>query len=188
MSHPEETRMDRKDAAVMMGGAAAASVVAVRTLQRFKHKLQQEPVQVSKEGSLVTRNISLDQATRVVDGAVRRAGELGIRQDVAVVDAGGNLKSFVRMDGAWLGSIDIAIRKARTARLFDTTTASLGKLAQPGESLYGIEQSNDGLIVFGGGAPIKDNDGVIIGAIGVSGSTVDDDIEVAEAGIASLNA
>ncbi len=179
--------MDRKNAAVMMGGAAAASVVAVRTLQRFKQKLQQEPVQMSQDGSLVTRSISLDQATRVIEAAVRKARELGIREDVAVVDAGGNLKSFVRMDGAWLGSIDIAIRKARTARLFDATTASLGRLAQPGESLYGIEQSNDGLIVFGGGVPIKDTDGAIIGAVGVSGSTVDDDIEVAEAAIAAMN-
>ncbi len=178
--------MDRRDAAVMVGGAAAASVVAVKTLQRFKHKLQQEPIRMTQEGSLVTKNISLEQATRVVDAAVRKARDLGIREDVAVVDAGGNLKAFARMDGAWIGSIDIAIRKARTARLFDMTTADLGRMAQPGNPLYGIEESNGGLIVFGGGMPIKDPDGAIIGAIGASGSTVDDDVEVAEAAIASL--
>ncbi len=178
--------MDRKDAAVMVGGAAAASVVAVKTLQRFRHRHQQEPVQMGQDTAIVSKNISLDQATRLVDAAVRKARELGINEDIAVVDAGGNLKAFARMDGAWLGSIDIAIRKARTARLFDTATADLGKKAQPGDSLYGIEESNGGLIVFGGGLPIKDSEGAIIGAIGASGSTVDDDVAVAEAAIASL--
>ncbi len=178
--------MDRKGAAVMVGGAAAASVVAMRTLQRFKGKQQQEEVHMSQDGAVLTKNISLDQANRLVDAAVRKARDLGIKEDIAVVDAGGNLKAFARMDGAWLGSIDIAIRKARTARLFDSSTADLGKKAQPGDPLYGIEQSNGGLIVFGGGIPIRDGDGAIIGAIGASGSTVEDDVTVAEAAIASL--
>ncbi len=178
--------MDRKNAAAVVGGAAAASVVAVKTFQRFRQKQQQEPVAKSRDGTVVTKNVSLDQANRLVEAAVRKARDLGINEDIAVVDAGGTLKAFVRMDGAWLGSIDIAIRKAKTARLFDTATAELGKKAQPGDSLYGIEESNGGLIVFGGGLPIKDGDGGIIGAIGVSGSTVDNDVAVAEAAIASL--
>ncbi len=178
--------MDRKGAAAVVSGAAAAGVVAVKTFQRFKQKQQQEPVQMTADGAVVSKNISLDQANRMVEAAVRKARDLGINEDIAVVDAGGNLKAFARMDGAWLGSIDIAIRKARTARLFDTATADLGRKAQPGDSLYGIEESNGGLIVFGGGLPIKDSEGVIIGAIGASGSTVEDDVAVAEAALASL--
>ena len=86
------------------------------------------------------------------------------------------------MDGAWLGSIDIAIKKARTARMFDMNTGEIGKLSQPGGSLYNIEHSNDGLITFPGGVPIKNREGEIIGAIGVSGSTVENDHAVATAG------
>jgi uncharacterized protein GlcG (DUF336 family) len=87
------------------------------------------------------------------------------------------------MDGAWLGSIDIAIRKARTARLFDMETSEIGKMSQPGESIYGVELSNGGLISFGGGIPLKDADGTVIGAVGVSGSSVENDVEVAEAAV-----
>ena len=106
--------------------------------------------------------------------------------DIAVVDAGGNLKAFARMDGAWLGSIDIATTKARTARYFDLPTEALGALSQPGGPLYGIEVSNGGLITFPGGLPLKSLDGMIIGAIGVSGSTVENDHAVAAAGAAAL--
>src|SRR5205814_9869347 len=101
----------------------------------------------------------------------------------AVVDAGGNLKGFARMDGAWLGSIDISIKKAKTARYFDMPTGEIGKLSQPGQPLYQIEVSNGGLITFPGGIPIKSGD-QIIGAIGSSGSTVDNDHAVSEAGAA----
>jgi uncharacterized protein GlcG (DUF336 family) len=104
--------------------------------------------------------------------------------DIAVVDAGGNLKAFARMDGAWLGSIDISIKKAKTARYFDMPTGEIGKLSQPGQPLYQIEVSNGGLISFPGGVPLKLADGTIIGAIGVSGSTVENDHTVAEAGAA----
>ena len=90
------------------------------------------------------------------------------------------------MDGAWLGSIDIAIKKAKTARFFDMPTGEIGKLSQPGGSLYNIEHSNGGLISFPGGIPLKNKDGDVIGAIGVSGSTVEDDHAVAEAGIAGF--
>ena len=84
-----------------------------------------------------------------------KAEEMGVKMNIAVVDAGANLKAFARMDGAWLGSIDIAIRKARTARFFDMNTGEIGKLSQPGGSLFGIEHSNGGLITFPGGVPIR---------------------------------
>src|SRR5580765_6561206 len=106
--------------------------------------------------------------------------------DIAVVDAGGNLKAFARMDGAWLGSIDISIRKARTARWFDMNTGEIGKLSQPGGPLFGIEHSNGGLITFPGGVPLKDRGGDVVGAIGVSGSTVENDHAVAIAGAQAL--
>ena len=102
-------------------------------------------------GALATQDVSLAQAQAVLDAAIARAAELGTRMDVAVVDAGANLKAFARMDGAWLGSIDIAIRKARTARLFDMPTGDIGQLSQPGGPLYQIEVSNGGLITFPGG-------------------------------------
>jgi uncharacterized protein GlcG (DUF336 family) len=128
--------------------------------------------------------LKLDITQRIIEAAKSKAEELNIKEDIAVVDAGGNLKAFARMDGAWLGSIDIAMRKARTARYFDTESAKLGKMSQPGQPLYGIEFSNDGLITFGGGIPLEDSSGTIIGAIGVSGSTVENDVKVAEAGAA----
>ena len=103
------------------------------------------------------------------------------------MDAGGNLKAFARMDGAWLGSIDISMKKARTARYFDMNTGDIGGLSQPGGPLYQIEVSNGGLITFPGGVPIKNADGEIIGAIGVSGSTVENDHTVAAAGAAAIS-
>lgn len=131
-------------------------------------------------------DITLEQAYGVVKAAYEKALEMGVKMDIAVVDAGANLKAFVRMDGAWLGSIDIAIKKAKTARFFDMPTGEIGKLSQPGESLYQIEVSNGGLISFPGGIPLKNEKGDIIGAIGVSGSTVEDDHTVAEAGVSAL--
>ncbi len=112
---------------------------------------------------------------------------MNVKMDIAVVDAGANLKAFVRMDNAWLGSIDICIKKAKTARFFDMPTGEIGKISQPGESLFGIEVSNGGLITFPGGIPLKDTEGNVIGGIGVSGSTVEDDHAVAEAGVAALS-
>ena len=132
-------------------------------------------------GALGTKDISLEQAKAAVEAAIKKSEEIGTLMDIAVVDAGGNLKAFSRMDGAWLGSIDIAHKKARTARWFDMPTGTIGGLSQPGGSLYNIEHSNGGLITFPGGVPIKDGDAVI-GAIGVSGSSVENDHAVAEAG------
>ena len=131
-------------------------------------------------------NLTAAQAQSIVDAARKKSEEMGIKQNIAVVDAGANLKAFLRMDGAWLGSIDIAITKAKTARFFDMPTGDLGELSQPGGSLYAIEHSNGGLISFPGGIPLKQGDEVV-GAIGVSGSTVDDDHAVAEAGVAALS-
>ncbi len=126
-------------------------------------------------------DVTTKQARAVVDAALKKAEEIGTKMNIAVVDAGANLKAFARMDDAWLGSIDIAIKKARTARFFDMPTGAIGQLSQPGGSLYHIEHSNGGLITFPGGVPLKNKDGVIIGAVGVSGSTVENDHTVAAA-------
>ena len=132
-------------------------------------------------------DISLKQAQDAVAAAIAKADQIGVKMNIAVVDAGANLKAFARMDGAWLGSIDISIKKARTARFFDMNTGAIGGLSQPGGSLYQIEVSNGGLITFPGGVPIENGAGEIIGAIGVSGSAVEDDHAVAAAGAASVS-
>lgn len=125
--------------------------------------------------------LPLRDAVRRVEAGMAQADELGVRVNLALVDAGGHLEHFCRMDGAWLGSIDIAMRKARTAALFQTSTAALGEISQPGGPVYGIEWSNSGLVSFGGGLPITDDSGLLIGAVGVSGGTVAEDIQIAEA-------
>ncbi len=122
------------------------------------------------------------QAWAAIEAAMKKSKEIGTKMDIAVVDAGANLKGFLRMDDAWIGSIDISIKKARTARFFDMNTGEIGKLSQPGGPLFGIEHSNGGLISFPGGVPIRSKSGAIIGAIGVSGSTVENDHAVAAAG------
>ncbi len=127
-------------------------------------------------------DVSLEMAMNMIAAARAKASEIDTKMDIAVVDAGGNLKAFVRMDGAWLGSIDIAIKKAKTARYFDMNTGDIGELSQPGQPLFNIEHSNGGLITFPGGVPIKDGEGNVIGAIGVSGSSVENDHAVAMAG------
>ncbi len=127
-------------------------------------------------------DIDLTQAQQAVEAALNKANDMGVKMDIAVVDVGANLKTFARMDGAWLGSIDIAQKKARTARWFDMPTGAIGQLSQPGGPLFNIEHSNNGLITFPGGLPLKDSGGEVIGAIGVSGSTVEDDHAVASAG------
>jgi uncharacterized protein GlcG (DUF336 family) len=131
-------------------------------------------------------DMTLQQARAAVEAAMKKAEQIGAKMNIAVVDAGTNLKAFARMDGAWLGSIDISIRKARTARFFDMNTGQVGQLSQPGGSLFGIEHSNGGLITFPGGIPIRNASGTVIGAIGVSGSLVENDHAVAEAGAAAV--
>jgi uncharacterized protein GlcG (DUF336 family) len=132
-------------------------------------------------------DIDLQQAEAAVAAAKKKAAEIGTKMDIAVVDAGANLKAFARMDDAWLGSIDISIRKARTARFFNMPSGDIGSLSQPGGPLYNIEHSNGGLISFPGGVLIKNGAGEIIGAIGVSGSSVEDDHAVAEAGASAVS-
>jgi uncharacterized protein GlcG (DUF336 family) len=131
-------------------------------------------------------DINLSQAQSILDAAVKKAEEIDTLMDIAVVDAGGNLKAFYRMDGAWLGSIDISIKKARTARFFDMNTGDIGAASQPGGPLFNIEVSNGGLISFPGGIPLRQNGGEIVGGIGVSGSSVENDHTVAEAGAQAL--
>jgi uncharacterized protein GlcG (DUF336 family) len=130
-------------------------------------------------------DITLEQTERILAAARAEATERGLAMNVAIVDAGANLKAFCRQDGAWLGSIDIAIKKARTARFFDMPTGDVGKLSQPGGLLFGIEVSNGGLISFPGGLPLS-IDGAIVGAVGVSGSTVEHDHAVAAAGVNAI--
>jgi len=132
-------------------------------------------------------DIDLDQAQTVVAAALKKAEEISTLMNVTVIDAGGNLKAFARMDGAWLGSIDISAKKARTARFFDMDSGAIGNLSQPAGPLYNIEVSNGGLITFPGGVPLKNASGEIIGAIGVSGSTVGNDHTVAVAGASALS-
>jgi len=131
-------------------------------------------------------HVTIAEAETAIAAARKRAAELGTEMCIAVVDSGANLKAFHRMDDAWVGSIDIAIKKAKTAVFFGMPTGQIGKLSQPGGPLYGIEHSNEGLITFPGGLPIVDQEGVLIGAIGVSGSSVENDHDVALAGVAPV--
>jgi uncharacterized protein GlcG (DUF336 family) len=130
--------------------------------------------------------ITLAQAEKLISAAKEKATAIDTKMNIAIVDGGANLVAFARMDGAWLGSLDISIKKAKTARFFDMNTGSIGELSQPGGSLYNIEHSNNGLITFPGGIPFKNAEGEVIGAIGVSGSSVENDHAVAEAGVAAL--
>ena len=128
-------------------------------------------------------SITLEQAQAIVRSATAKAEEIGVPMNIAVVDAGNNLTAFARQDGAWLGSIAVAQDKAFTARAFDAATGDLYDMAQPGGSLYGITTSNHGQVTtFPGGLPIRSGE-EIIGAVGVSGGTVDQDQSVAEAAL-----
>lgn len=133
-------------------------------------------------------SLSLDEAKRMLEAGEQAAVRLGLAYNIAVVDHAGHLVAFSRQDGALIGSIDLAINKARTARIFSKTTAYLCTLAQPGAPLFGIDQSNGGkVVIFGGGIPVSMG-GQIVGAVGTSAGTVEQDIAVAEAAIAALDA
>jgi len=126
--------------------------------------------------------VTLDDARRVIAAAERKAAEIGQPMNIAVVDAGGNLVAHVRMDRAWVGSIDISINKAWTARAFDISTKQLAELSQSGDQFFGIHASNHGrVMIFAGGVPLKRGDQVM-GAVGVSGGMGKQDQAVAEAG------
>ena len=131
--------------------------------------------------------LTLEDAKRMLSAAEATASGLGIAYNIAVVDAGGHLIAFIRQDDALIGSVDLAIHKAVTARIFDKATSDLAVLAQSGMPLFGIQQSNAGtVVIFGGGIPVLAN-GNIIGAVGTSAGTVDQDIRVAESAIAALD-
>ncbi len=128
-------------------------------------------------------SLTLADARELIAAGEAKAEQLGVPYNIAVVDAGGNLIAHVRMDGAWLGSIDIAINKAFTARAFDMSTEDLSSMSQSGKPLFGIHTTNhDRIVVFGGGAPIRKGE-TVIGAVGASGGTVDQDVEVMEAAV-----
>lgn len=128
----------------------------------------------------MANTISLDEAMRVINAAEKKARDINKSYDVAVVDAGGNLVAFHRMDGAWLGSIELAINKAYTSRVFNISTKDLAGYSQPGSQFYGI-QTQPRIVVFAGGIPLKRN-GQVVGAIGASGGFSQEDQSVAEAG------
>src|SRR5271154_55808 len=130
--------------------------------------------------------VSLEDARRVIAAAEKKSHEIGQPMNVAVVDAGGNLVAHVRMDGAWIGSIDISVKKAFTSRAFDIATKDLAAHSQSGGQFFGIHASNDGkIMIFAGGIPLK-SEGKVVGAIGVSGGSGEQDHAVAEAGAAAF--
>ncbi|MGH9614407.1 MAG: GlcG/HbpS family heme-binding protein [Bryobacteraceae bacterium] len=131
--------------------------------------------------------INLETARKVIAAAEKKAAEIGQPMNIAVVDEGGNLVAHVRMDGAWLGSIDISINKAFTSRAFDISTKDLAQHSQSGGQFFGIHVSNHGrVMIFAGGIPLKQS-GKVVGAIGVSGGAGDQDHAVAEAGAAAIH-
>lgn len=138
--------------------------------------------------------LTTDDCNKIIKQSVDKSNELNVLMNIAVVDCTGELMAFMRMDGAWLGSVPIAQNKAYTAHAFSgdkdkqgpLTTEKLGELAQPGESLYGIQDTNTKIVVFGGGVPLYKGN-VLVGALGISGSSVPNDIKVAEAGSKGFN-
>jgi len=130
--------------------------------------------------------VKLTDARKVIAAAEKKAQEMKRPMNIAVVDEGGNLVSHVRMDGAWIGSIDISINKAFTTRAFDISTKELAANSQPGDQFFGIHVSNRGrIMIFAGGIPLK-RAGEIVGAIGISGGSGEQDQTVAEAGAAAF--
>jgi len=130
--------------------------------------------------------VTLEDARRIIAAAEKKAAEIGQPMNIAVADAGGNLVAHVRMDNAWLGSVDISIKKAWTSRAFDITTKDLADNSQSGDQFFGIHASNNGkVMIFAGGIPLK-KDGKVVGAIGVSGGSGEQDHSVAEAGAAAF--
>jgi uncharacterized protein GlcG (DUF336 family) len=133
-----------------------------------------------------SHTVTLQEAESIIAAAKIKAEEIGQPMNIAIVDIGGNLVAHVRMDGAWIGSIDISINKAFTSRAFDISTDDLGKNSNPGNQFYGIHVSNHGrIMIFAGGLPLK-REGQVVGAIGVSGGSGEQDQAVAEAGIAAF--
>src|SRR3982750_1175796 len=130
--------------------------------------------------------ITLNDARRIIAAAEKKAQEIGQPMNIAIADAGGNLVAHVRMDNAWIGSVDISIKKAWTSRAFDISTKDLARHSQSGDQFFGIHASNGGkVMIFAGGIPLK-KDGKVVGAVGVSGGSGEQDHSVAEAGVAAF--
>ncbi len=135
-----------------------------------------------------TESLTLAEARQIIAAGEQKAEEIGVPYNLAVVDAGGNLVAHARMDGAWLGSIDISIHKAWTSRAFDMATEQLAKMAQSGKPLFGINSTNhEKVVIFAGGMPVK-RGASVVGAVGASGGTVEQDQKVVEAAVKGVNA
>lgn len=135
----------------------------------------------------MSKSVNLEAARKIIVAAEKKATELGQPMNIAVVDCGGNLVSHDRMDGAWIGSVNVSINKAFTSRAFDISTKDLGENSQPTQQFFGIHNSNDGrIMIFAGGIPLKDESGNVVGAVGVSGGSGEQDHAVAEAGAAAF--
>lgn len=132
--------------------------------------------------------ISLEQARTIIAAGEAQARKIGVPVNIAVLDAGANLKAFSRMDGAVLGSIDVALGKARTAALFQVTSEAVWDYCKPGAPAPGLDRSNGGLMTFAGGMPILAADGAVLGAVGVSGGAVSQDRDIAQAAAAAVKA
>jgi uncharacterized protein GlcG (DUF336 family) len=132
--------------------------------------------------------LTSDRADALIKAAKVKATQIGIAASIVVLDVAGHLKSFSRMDGAWLGSIDVAMKKAKTSVLFEMETQTVWEVCKPGAQAQGLEQTNGGLVTFAGGIPLKAPDGKLLGAIGVSGGQVGQDFEIARAGSEALSA
>lgn len=130
--------------------------------------------------------ITIEEARRVIAAGEARAREIGVPANIAVLDASAHIKAFARMDGALLGSIDIAVNKARTAALFSMPTETIGEFCKPGGTSFGLEQTNGGLVVFAGGIPLTDGRNIVVGAVGVSGGAVAQDLDIAQAAAAAI--
>jgi uncharacterized protein GlcG (DUF336 family) len=130
--------------------------------------------------------LTLEQGQVILRAATAKATQIGIAASVVVLDAAGHLKAFSRMDDAWLGSIDVAMKKARTSVLFAMETQNVWEVCKPGAQAHGLDLTNNGLVTFAGGIPLKAPDGRLMGAIGVSGGQVSQDFEVASAGSAAF--
>lgn len=131
--------------------------------------------------------LTTTQATTIIAAAQAKAAALGVPVNIAVLDAGAHLKAFARMDGAVLGAIDVALGKARTAVLFACRSEAVWDYCKPGAPAPGLELTNGGLVPFGGGLPLAGPDGRMIGAVGISGGAVPQDVEIAEAAAAAFN-
>ena len=131
-------------------------------------------------------HVTLEQAQQAIEAGINEAEAVGVPMNITILDSGARLKAFARMDNAFVGSVDVSMKKAKTSCLFAMPSGNLGAVSQPGHPVYGIEHSNDGLITFPGGFPIVNTDDVLIGAVGVSGGSVEQDHRVAVAAVRAI--